>query len=404
MLTITYAMMLIVCAIIMKGHKLGEARLLELIVSQCISLIMAAVILYFPMSLLQYELLDPTPLVLLVLGQWALTALWCYVANKMYFRVVPPLRLLFITDGRRIPVAVEKIANIPERYKVCQSANISEGKSAIREKLHDCDGVLFFVKDAEWRSWTVRLCFKRNLKMIMVPTLTDVIVNRAQPMHLIDTPLFCSTAHCLSLEERALKRTMDILGSLVAIILFSPFMLIAALCVKLQDGGPILFRQERLTRNGKVFRICKFRTMVVDAEKHGQKLATEHDERITKVGRVLRKLRIDEFPQLFNVLAGDMSLVGPRPECPAIAEEYEKKLPEFAYRLKVKAGITGYAQVYGDYSTNPADKLMMDAMYIESYNILLDINLILLTVRTLFITDKTKGKTEEQAEAESAKV
>ena len=171
--------------------------------------------------------------------------------------------------------------------------------------------------------------------------------------------------------------------------------------IKLCDGGPVFFRQERLTQDGRVFRIIKFRSMVVNAEKEGQRLASEHDDRITPVGKVIRRLRIDELPQFFNVLKGDMSLVGPRPECPSIAKEYEKWLPDFAYRLKVKAGITGYAQVYGNYATHPADKLMMDIMYIEKSYIVLDINLILLTARALFMTDKTKGKTEKQKIADA---
>lgn len=241
---------------------------------------------------------------------------------------------------------------------------------------------------------------QKDKLLFLVPTLTDVIVNRTKELHQIDTPLLCSREHRHTIEERAVKRTMDIAVSAVALLITSPLLLAIAVAIKLDDGGPVLFRQERLTRDGKLFCIFKFRSMVTDAERDGQRLASEHDARVTRVGRVLRKSRLDELPQLWNVLLGDMSLVGPRPECPAIAARYEKQLPEFAYRLKVKAGITGYAQVFGDYTTAPADKLMMDIMYIEQHDIVVDINILLLTIRALFITEKTRGR-KEQVEAEA---
>ena len=400
-LTIMYGIILFVCMMIMKGQYVGEARLLEVVVSQCISACMAAVIVYFPMSLLQYELMSPWPLALLLVAQWALIALWNALANRIYFSLVPPLKILLVYEDDKRSYLAEKLNNISQRYSVCGEISIHEGQSAIREQIRDYEAVLLSVKNEAWHTWLVRLCFKRNIRVFLAPTLEDVIINSARSIHPVDTPLLCSADHRLTIEERALKRTVDIFGAALALLLFSPLLIFAALAIKLGDGGPVFFMQERLTRDGKRFRICKFRSMVVDAEKGGQRLAAENDERITRAGRVLRKLRLDELPQLFNVLKGDMSLVGPRPECPALAAEYEKKLPEFAYRLKVKAGITGYAQVYGDYTTDPADKLLMDIMYIESQSFALDISLLLLTIRTLFIIDKTKGtQAEHPAETE----
>ena len=398
MFTLMYGAILLVCVLVMKGNTLGQAHLAEVTISQCIALTMTSVIVYFPMSLLQYELLNPWPLLLLMLGQWGLIVLWNLISNRIYFKLVPPVRVLLIWDGKAGRKIAEKLAAIPQRYRVEGEVSIREGREAIRKAMQGYDAILLCVKDDEWRGWIVRLCFKKNMQLFIAPTLTDVIVNSAKEVHRIDTPMLCSTDHKLTIEERAIKRVMDIVCAVIALVISSPVLIITAMAIKLCDGGPIFFRQERLTRDGKVFKIIKFRSMIVDAEKHGQRLASEHDDRITPVGKVIRKLRIDEFPQFFNVLKGDMSLVGPRPECPSIAKEYEKWLPDFAYRLKVKAGITGYAQVYGDYATHPADKLMMDIMYIEKSNIVLDINLILLTVRALFMTDKTKGKTERQAE------
>lgn len=399
MLTLMYGAILFVCVIVMKGQNIGKSQLLEVIISQCIALLMTAVIIYFPMSLLQYELLDPIPLIILTLGQWVLVVLWNLFANKLFFRLVPPLKMLYVTDGRGGGGLAAKLNRIPDRYNVAEEISVSVGKDVLRKRILEFDAVLLSVLDDEWRSWLVRQCFKRDAQIFLVPTVTDVIVNRVKAVHAVDTPLLCSTGHHLSIEDRVLKRAMDIAGSVFAIILTSPVLLVTAAAIKLGDGGPVFFMQERLTRDGRVFKICKFRSMVVDAEKDGQRLAAEHDERVTPVGRIIRKLRIDELPQFFNVLKGDMSLVGPRPECPALAAEYEKALPPFAYRLKVKAGITGYAQVYGDYSTDPADKLMMDIMYIESSNIVLDINLLFLTIRVLFLTDKTKGAAAPKREA-----
>ena len=201
-------------------------------------------------------------------------------------------------------------------------------------------------------------------------------------------------------EYLFVKRAMDIALSLAAIIISSPFMAVTALAIFGYDRGPVLYQQVRLTRDGKPFRILKFRSMRMDAEKDGvARLASEHDNRITPVGRVIRATRIDELPQFFNILKGDMSIVGPRPERPEIAEQYRKELPAFDLRLQVKAGLTGYAQVYGRYNTEPQDKLKMDLMYINHAGIAEDIKLIFATVRTIFQHESTHGVSEGQVTA-----
>ena len=174
-------------------------------------------------------------------------------------------------------------------------------------------------------------------------------------------------------------------------------MLLAAVAIKLYDRGPVLFKQKRYTINRKEFYVYKFRSMIVDAEKDGiARLASKNDSRITPIGSILRKTRLDELPQLFNVLKGDMSLVGPRPERPEIAVEYEKELPEFAFRLKVKAGLTGYAQIYGKYNTTPYDKLKLDLMYIQNYSFISDIKLLIVTFKIMFMKESTEGVEENQ--------
>ncbi|MEE0896495.1 MAG: sugar transferase, partial [Acutalibacteraceae bacterium] len=179
----------------------------------------------------------------------------------------------------------------------------------------------------------------------------------------------------------------------------SPIMLVTALAVKIQDGGPILFRQNRITRNGKFFNILKFRSMIVGADKiKGVKKTEKDDKRITKVGRVIRKYRIDELPQLFNVLMGSMSMVGPRPENAENVYEYSKANPEFELRHRVKAGITGFAQIYGKHNTSPENKLKMDLTYIETYSILRDVKLMILTVKTIFTKNSAEGFEHSQEE------
>ena len=195
---------------------------------------------------------------------------------------------------------------------------------------------------------------------------------------------------------------MDIVISLAGIILSSPIILITAIAIKIYDGGSVFFRQSRCTIDNKVYQIIKFRSMITDAEKDGvARLATENDDRITPIGHFIRKTRIDEIPQFFNVLKGDMSIVGPRPERPEIIAEYCEQFPEFMYRTKVKAGLTGYAQVFGKYNTTSYDKLKWDLMYIEKFSIWLDLKLIIMTIKIVFMKESTEGLEEGKATANS---
>ena len=210
----------------------------------------------------------------------------------------------------------------------------------------------------------------------------------------------------LTFEQAIVKRIIDIVVSGIGLIIASPIMLICAIAIKLDDGGPILFRQNRITKDGKIFNIYKFRSMIVDADKDGAKKAETDDDRITRVGKVIRMCRVDELPQLINVLKGDMSIVGPRPERIENVYEYTNKYPQFELRHKVKAGITGFAQLYGKYNTTPEDKLNMDLIYIETYSLLQDIKLMVLTFKILFMRESTEGfdhKANENAAASKSK-
>ena len=224
-----------------------------------------------------------------------------------------------------------------------------------------------------------------------------MIVNSAKSVYLVDTPVFRTNNFGPGQLEKVVKRLWDIIFAVIFLCLTSPILLITALAVKLQDGGPVFYKQVRLTQYGRHFEIIKFRSMRIDAEKDGvARLAAENDDRITKVGKFIRKTRIDELPQLINILKGDMSVVGPRPERPEIASEILKEVPEFNYRLGVKAGLTGYAQVYGKYNTKLRDKLLFDLIYIENFSILLDIRIMFLTFKIIFKKDSTEGVSAEE--------
>ena len=272
-------------------------------------------------------------------------------------------------------------------------------KKKIHQMMQDYDGVIIWDLHSTERNRYLKYCFAHSVRCYVSPKISDIILMGSERIHLFDTPLLVSRNMGLAVDQRAAKRVMDILISGIGIIITSPIMLIIATAVKAYDRGPVFYFQDRLTLGGKPFKICKFRSMCVDSEKNGARLASKHDSRITPVGHVLRNLHLDELPQLFNVFKGDMSLVGPRPERESIMLEYEKELPEFYYRLKVKAGLTGYAQVYGKYNTTPYDKLKLDLFYIENYSFLLDIKLIFMTVKIFFQKEVSEGVDDRQVNA-----
>ena len=294
---------------------------------------------------------------------------------------------------------IHKMNSRKDKYNISGKVHIRVGEEKIHELMENYDGVIIWDLPSQIRNRYLKYCFSHSIRCYMSPKISDIIILGSERIHLFDTPLLMSRNMGLSMEQRAAKRLVDIVISGVGIIVTSPLMLLIAILVKAYDGGPVFYLQDRLTYKGKEFRIRKFRSMCVDSEKNGARLASKNDSRITPVGHVLRNLHLDELPQLFNVFMGDMSLVGPRPERDVIMQEYEKEIPEFHYRLKVKAGLTGYAQVYGKYNTTPYDKLKLDLFYIENYSFLLDIKLIFMTVKIFFQKEVSEGVDDNQVNA-----
>ena len=247
----------------------------------------------------------------------------------------------------------------------------------------------------------MKYCYFNGIDAYVVPKISDIIIRGADDFNLLDTPIVVTHGKGLTLTQRMTKRIMDVVLCLIAMVPASVIMLITALFIKLDDGGPVFFRQERVTRNGKHFDVIKFRSMIVDAEKYNKPIpAVDQDPRITKVGRIIRATRIDELPQLFNILKGDMSIVGPRPERPEFYQKYCAEYPEFAYRLRAKAGLTGYAQLYGKYNTTFADKALLDMYYIQKASFLWDLQLIFYTLKIIFVKESTEGVETKPAEPE----
>jgi exopolysaccharide biosynthesis polyprenyl glycosylphosphotransferase len=272
------------------------------------------------------------------------------------------------------------------------------GFQNICQQIMNYDAVLINDVPAQNRNDILKYCYEHHIRAYVVPKISDIIVRGAKSVNLFDTPLMVVEGSGLNLSQRVWKRAMDIVLGSIAIVVASPIMLVVAIAIKLDDHGPVFYKQTRVTLNGKKFDILKFRSMIVNAEKDGHSIpAKDGDPRITRVGRVIRATRIDELPQILNILKGDMSIVGPRPERVEHMELYCKEIPEFRNRLKVKGGLTGYAQIFGKYNTTAYDKLRLDMMYIEDYSLLLDLKLIVLTLRVMLQKESTEGfdKVEE---------
>ena len=384
------------------GLKIGYLKSMEVFFSQIFALIMANVISYFQISLLRNWLVPVLPIVEVFLIELAISFLWAHITNAIYMAIFKPRELLLISGVYSVEDIINKFNSRKDKYHIAKTINISEGIEKVRQEcLGNYDGVIIWDVPSEFRNGLVKYCYGRNIRIYVMPKITDVLLKGSDELHLFDTPVLLVREYAIKIEKRAIKRLIDIVVSFVAIIIFSPIMLVTAIVIKLYDGGPVLYKQVRCTIGKKEFMIMKFRSMRVDAEKDGvARLASKNDSRITPIGKFIRKCRIDELPQLFNILAGDMSFIGPRPERPEIIEQYLREMPEFAFRMKVKAGLAGYAQVYGKYNTTPYDKLKLDLTYIENYTIWLDIKLMLLTLKILFTPDSTEGVEENQITAQ----
>lgn len=401
-----YGAILFFVSVTYGGMRLGYMRNAELIFSQVFATIMANVLIYAELSVMAFQLFVPDVFLLMMVEQTVVIIVYMNIANRIYRSVFPPRELFLIHGDRPIEDVINKFESRKDKYHIKKHAAIERGTEALcRELLDDyvngrITAVVLWDLDNQNRNVLFKFCYAHSIRVYMMPKITDVILLGSEELHIFDSPILLTREYSLSMEQRFIKRTIDIVCSLILLIVASPIMLVTAIAIKLYDGGPVLYKQVRCTKNQREFYIMKFRSMRTDAEKDGvARLAQKNDSRITPIGKFIRKCRIDELPQLINILKGDMSFIGPRPERPEIIAQYVEVMPEFTYRMKVKAGLAGFAQVYGKYNTSPYDKLKLDLTYIENYSLWLDIKLMLLTLKILFWPDSTEGVESEQVTA-----
>ena len=394
-----YAMVNVMFSRMYGGLRVGYLKRTEVFYSLTLATVCTNIFAYLEITLIDRWFLPALPLIEMTGVQILMIVVWILGSRWVYNRLYAARNLLVIYGARDPGDVIDKMNRRRDKYNVSAKVNVDRGPEVIHQLMEEYDGVIIWDLDAETRNQYLKYCFAHSIRCYMSPKISDIILAGSERIHLFDTPLLLSRNMGLSVEQRAIKRLADIVMSGLGILLTSPLMLLIALLVKLCDHGPVLYTQERLTRDGRPFRICKFRSMYVNSEKNGARLASRHDARITPVGKVLRNLHLDELPQLFNVLQGDMSMVGPRPERMEIMDQDEKEIQEFFYRLKVKAGLTGYAQVYGKYNTTPYDKLKLDLFYIENFSFLLDIKLLFMTVKIFFQKEVSEGVADNQKNA-----
>ena len=377
------------------GFAIGVKKSREIIYSVMLAAAITDVITYLQLSIMIKSFANFYYLLLAMVAQYIVIYVATRFGNFIYFAINQPAKCVVVySDESMVPQYLRKIGRYKRQWVVKDVVHYSneDVKALIRHN----DTVFFFDTPRNVRSELIEYCYKHNKNIFASPDVADVVIKYSDHVLLDDMTVFGSLVGDLTFEQKLIKRAFDVILSGIGLIVASPIMLAEVIAIKLCDKGPVLFKQARLTKGGREFNVLKFRTMVVDAEKQDVAvLSSKHDSRVTPVGRVLRATRIDELPQLINIFRGDMSIVGPRPERASIAEEYEKDLPEFRYRLKVKAGLTGLAQIMGKYNTTPKDKLTLDLVYIEQYSIWLDLKIMLQTAKVLFKSDSTEGFDED---------
>ena len=384
------------------GYSLPISRIYELVYSQALAALISDGILYLITILINRHYISFFPFVPTFLLQFFLITLWTVAAHQWYFREFPPRKTgVILGQGQNVDKLVKQYG-MDVHFDVQSVVPVEECLKDIPGTIGQAEVVFCCGLHSHNRNLVTKYCVAHKIGTYVIPRIGDVIMDSAKKVHLFHLPMMAVQRYNPSPEFLFFKRLYDILLSLVALVLFAPIMAAVAVAIKMTDGGDIFYRQARLTKDGKVFQVLKFRSMRMDAEKDGvARLSTgENDPRVTKVGRFIRAVRFDELPQLLNILKGDMAIVGPRPERPEISAQYAKAMPEWNLRLQAKCGLTGYAQVYGQYNTTPYDKLLLDLMYIAKPSLFEDFKIIFATVKILFMKDSTEGVAEGQVTAE----
>ena len=348
------------------GFRIGYLKEGNLLCSQILSIGLLNIITYIQISLLDKKFHDPRTLLAMMLVQLLAAIVWTYLFQRLYRLLFPPRRMLLVCGDRPAFHLMEKINSREDKYYLAKAIHIRAGMEAIIREAGAFDALIIGDIPAKDRNELLKKCFEEDIRTYTVPKLSDILIRTSEELDIFDSPLLLSRNEGISGGQRFVKRAIDLFFSGLGIVVLSPFFLLVALSIYLTDRGPVFYKQTRLTEGGKEFQICKFRTMIQNAEaKTGARLAAENDDRILPVGQ--------------------------RPERPELAAEIEEEIPEFCYRLKMKAGLTGYAQVYGKYNTTSYDKLKLDLTYIRNYSLLLDLKLMLMTPKIMMLKESTEG-------------
>ena len=383
------------------GYLLHLSRISELIYAQILAALISNLFVFVVIVLLFHGIPNLIPLLVSFLAEIVLIIAWCYLAHQWYFKKFRPKHTMVVWNDREGLESLIQAYGMDKHFNIVATPNAHDCLENDFEDIRDAEVVFLYGVSSHDRNQYLKYCVENEIVVYVIPRIGDVILSSAHSMHMFHLPMLMVERYNPTPEYLVIKRFTDIAVSLITLIILSPVFLVVGLAIRLTDGGPALYNQKRLTKDGKEFYVHKFRSMRIDAEKDGvARLSSgENDPRITPIGRVIRKYRIDEFPQLINILKGEMSIVGPRPERPEIAAQYEEEIPEFRLRLQAKAGLTGYAQVYGKYNTTPYDKLLMDLMYIAKPSIAEDFKIIFATIKILFLPESTEGVAEGQTTA-----
>ena len=384
------------------GYDIGRRKSKPIIFSLWFATVFTDIIVYLQLMIMRtngksvsdFRLRDPQLVLLVLVIQLAVIVLLTYAGNGLFFKLHEPEKCFIITSSQEdLNRMIKCVTNLKKQYRIEGGCHYKIPD--LEEVVKTSDTLFLCNVPAQYRSKIMKMAYRYQKNLYLVPEIEDIMEVSAQMYLIDDTVMINYLSQTLTYEQKVAKRILDIVLSVTLGILTAPLILIAAIAIKIEDGGPVFYRQSRATIGGKLFEVLKLRTM---KENDNRGSATKDDDRITKVGRILRRTRIDEIPQIYNVLKGEMSFVGPRPEMIKNVEMYTQELPEFEYRLRVKAGLTGYAQIQGKYNTTPKDKLIMDMMYIEQFSILLDIQLIFQTVLAVIRPDSSEGFQESSTE------
>lgn len=399
---VVYFAILVLFMTIYGSFSIRKYRTRELVFAFGLSCFFTDVITYFIMCMIAQTILSPKFVILTLLAQCLIETGLFIFARIMADRLEPAAPALLIVPEKDAEEGVrDKFDRRRTRYYIDRVVSADTPWDELCAIMHSYGTVVLLPMEKELRRRIMDDCFWHGVEILLKPDMQDIMVNCADTVIMSDVPLYAVHTGNHDRGYLTAKRGLDIVASVCGLLICSPIFLAAAVAIKIQDGGPVFYRQKRLTLGGKPFYLTKFRSMVVNAESAtGAVLAGKSDSRITKVGAFLRATRIDELPQLLNILNGDMTLVGPRPERPEFYEKYCAEYPEFAYRLRAKAGLTGYAQLYGKYNTTFADKALLDMYYIQKASFLWDLQLIFYTLKIIFVKESTEGVETKPAEPE----